>query len=86
MLSPVEQAEAEAATTRALDGAVGTTEEWTSSERTGVSGRSTVTGERVSRGTTCRSVSSVAIADGEEVTIAQNYCRGSDGRWVKQDA
>lgn len=87
ILTASEQAAADAATTRALDRGLGADEGWSSAERSGVSGRSVVTGERVTAdGATCRTVTNVAISDGEEVREAQTFCQGEDGRWLRQRA
>ncbi|HEV7228249.1 hypothetical protein [Brevundimonas sp.] len=86
MLTPGERQAAEEATTRALEGGVGSNVGWESADRAGVSGSSSVTRERVLRsGTVCRDVTEVAIADGEEVTVIENYCLGEGGRWLKQE-
>jgi surface antigen len=86
MLTPGERQAAEEATSRALEGGVGSNVGWESADRAGVSGSSSVTRERVLRnGTVCRDVTEVAIADGEEVTVIENYCQGEGGRWQKQE-
>lgn len=71
-----EQAKAAAATERALSGGVGTTTNWASTTRTGVSGSSTViAAARTSDGGDCMTVTDVVIVDGEETRAPKRMCR-----------
>jgi surface antigen len=77
MLDCREQQQAAEATNEAVRGGVGTTSNWTSDTRPGVSGSSSVTGdERLADGTHCMTVTDVVIVDGEETTVPKRMCRG----------
>lgn len=76
MLNPQEREAATDATTRAVNGGVGSSSSWTSPDRVGVSGSSTVTAEtRTSDGAVCRNMSDVIIVNGEETTVVKQMCR-----------
>lgn len=83
-LDPDEQKQAADATLEATRGTgedggaeVGTTSEWTSETRRGVSGRSTVTGrqEAAADGMDCIFVTDVIIVEGEETRADKRMCR-----------
>jgi len=55
---------------------VGATASWTSPERKGVSGSSTITAlDAKPNGSTCLDITDVAIIDGEETSISKRMCR-----------
>jgi len=64
-------------TVRAERGGVGTTSEWTSDTRPGVSGRSTVTAvdNPGQGGQRCMTVTDIVIIDGEETSVPKRMCR-----------
>lgn len=70
-----EQAQAEVATARAINGGVGTTSRWRSETRANVSGSSTVVAaDRTAEGA-CLTVTDVIIVDGEETRAPKRMCR-----------
>ncbi|MDP8995023.1 MAG: hypothetical protein M3N07_08620, partial [Pseudomonadota bacterium] len=76
-----EQQQAAAATNEAIRGGVGTTSNWQSETRPGVSGSSSATGEeRLADGTHCMTVTNIVIIDGEETRAPQRMCRGPGQR------
>lgn len=71
-----EQEKAATATTEAVRGGVGTTANWTSETREGVSGSSTVLAQNVrADGASCMTVNDVIIVGGEETTVPKTMCR-----------
>ena len=71
-----EQVQAAKATTEATRGGVGTTSTWTSENREGVQGSSTVTAQNNrADGASCMSVNDVVIVNGEETTVSKTMCR-----------
>jgi hypothetical protein len=66
-----EQQKAAAATDEAIRGGVGTTVNWTSESRQGVTGSSTVTAAQGD----CMTVTDVVIVDGEETRAPKQMCR-----------
>lgn len=76
-LDPQEQEKAAAATDEVTrTGTVGSTSEWQSDTRPGVSGRSTVTARsETASGGDCLEVTDVIIVDGEETTVPKTMCR-----------
>ena len=55
---------------------IGTTSEWTSQTRPGVSGSSTATAKTLTAdGTSCMTITDVVIVDGEESRISKQMCR-----------
>jgi surface antigen len=76
LLSPRERQQAAQATEQVVQQGVGARREWTSTERPGVTGSSTVTAENTrADGGLCRTVSDVVIVDGEETTVQKRMCR-----------
>jgi surface antigen len=76
-LDPDEQLQA-AEATRSVTATeqIGTTSEWTSQTRPGVSGRSTATAKTLTAdGTSCMTITDVVIVDGEESRISKQMCR-----------
>jgi hypothetical protein len=75
-----EQVQAATATDNAVRGGVGTTSEWQSETRPGVSGSSTVRDQRASAdGGSCMLITDVVIVDGEETTVDKKMCRKPGG-------
>jgi surface antigen len=75
-LDEKEQKQAATATTEALRGGVGSTAEWKSETRPGVSGSSTVKAQTMAaNGASCMEVRDVVIVDGEETTVSKRMCR-----------
>ncbi|MEH6827845.1 hypothetical protein [Parasphingorhabdus sp.] len=76
-LDPDEQLQAAEAThniTRSEQ--IGTSSEWTSQTREGVSGSSTATAKTLTAdGTSCMSITDVVIADGEESRVSKRMCK-----------
>jgi surface antigen len=76
-LDPDEQLQAAEAThniTRSEQ--IGTSSEWTSQTREGVSGSSTATAKTLTAdGTSCMSITDVVIADGEESRVSKQMCK-----------
>lgn len=71
-----EQQQAAVATERAVAGGVGTTIDWTSETRPGVSGSSTVLAlETEADGAECLTVTDVVIIEGEETRVPKRMCR-----------
>ena len=71
-----EQDQAADATERAVAGGVGTTAEWTSETREGVTGSTTVVAtEAGADGSECLTVTDVVIVDGEETRAPKRMCR-----------
>ena len=73
-----EQRKAATATEDAIRGGVGTTTNWTSDTRPGVTGTSTVTAVAAADGpdgSDCMSVTDVVIVDGQETRAAKRMCR-----------
>ncbi len=84
-LTESERTQAASATTAALGKGVGGSTAWTSGERPGVSGESSVIGEKkLADGTLCRTVRNIAIANGEETTVAETYCLANGSTWTPQ--
>ncbi len=83
-----EQKQAAGATqTVVRGGEIGTSSEWKSDTRAGVSGKSTLTArsERAD-GASCVQVTDVIIVDGEETTVPKTMCRapGASGYTIAQ--
>jgi hypothetical protein len=75
-LDAQEQKQAATATTEAVRGGVGSSAQWTSATRPGVSGSSTVTAQtKTAAGATCMDVNDVIIVGGEETTVSKRMCR-----------
>jgi len=76
-LDPDEQLQAAEATrsvTRSEQ--IGTSSEWTSQTRPGVSGSSTATAKTVAAdGTSCMTLTDVVIVDGEESRVSKQMCK-----------
>ncbi len=71
-----EQERAVQATSEAVRGGVGTTVNWQSETRPGVTGSSVATGEeRLADGTHCMTVTDIVIVDGEETRAPKRMCR-----------
>ena len=71
-----EQVQAATATNEAVRGGVGTTADWQSETRPGVSGSSTVVAQNArADGSSCMTVSDVIIVNGEETTVPKTMCR-----------
>jgi surface antigen len=71
-----EQRRAASATEAAVSRGVGTTENWASATRPGVTGSSTVTAaERTADGGDCMIVTDIVIVDGEETRAPKRLCR-----------
>lgn len=76
MLDCREQEKAVEATNEAVRGGVGTTVNWTSETRPGVTGSSVATGEqRMADGTHCMTVTDIVIVDGQETRAPKRMCR-----------
>ncbi|HEX8642779.1 MAG TPA: hypothetical protein VF702_02570 [Allosphingosinicella sp.] len=76
-----EREQAATATNEAIRGGVGTTSNWQSETRPGVSGSASSTGEqRTADGTHCVTVTNVVIVDGEEAEATERLCRGPRDR------
>lgn len=76
LLDQCEQQKAAQATDEALRGGVGTTVEWQSETRPGVTGRSVVTAqEQETGGGDCMTVTDIVIVDGEETQAPKRMCR-----------
>ncbi|MDO6416657.1 hypothetical protein Q4F19_19895 [Sphingomonas sp. BIUV-7] len=76
-LDQKEQRQAATATqTVVREGEIGTSSEWKSDSRAGVSGKSTLTARsEQADGTTCVQVTDVVIVEGEETTVPKKMCR-----------
>ncbi len=85
MLDCQEQQKAATATEEAVRGGVGTTVNWTSESRPGVTGSSTVTAAATEAdGSACMTVTDVVIVDGEETRAPKRMCRRSgSNRYVR---
>jgi surface antigen len=72
-----EREKAAAATEEAVRGGVGTTTNWTSTTRPGVTGSSTVTAAATpaAEGDACLTVTDVVIVDGQETRAPKRMCR-----------
>jgi surface antigen len=70
-----EQQRATSATEAAVSGGVGTTTNWTSATRPGVTGSSTVTAADTSAEGDCLTVTDIVIIDGEETRAPKRLCR-----------
>ncbi len=84
-LDPAEQLQAAAATEAATRGEdVGSTANWTSNTREGVSGTSTVIARNdEASGRRCMNVNDVIIVGGAETTVSKRMCKGpGDARYV----
>lgn len=76
LLDQCEQQKAAQATDEAIRGGVGTTVEWQSETRPGVTGQSVVTAqEQESGGGDCMTVTDIVIVDGEETRAPKRMCR-----------
>jgi surface antigen len=76
LLDQCEQQKAAVATDEALRGGVGTSVEWQSDTRPGVTGRSEVTArEQETGGGDCMTVTDIVIVDGEETRAPKRMCR-----------
>ena len=77
LLDCKEQRQAANATSKALEGGVGTEVSWKSETRQNVTGSSKVTGQqKLADGSQCMTVTDVDIIDGEETTVPKRMCRG----------
>lgn len=75
-LDAQEQKQAANATTEAVRGGVGTTSNWSSATRPGVTGSSTVKAKTMAaNGASCMDVNDVVIVNGEETTVSKRMCR-----------
>ena len=75
-LDAQEQKQAATATMEAVRGGVGSSSQWTSATRPGVSGSSTVTAQsQTAAGASCMDVNDVIIVNGEETTVSKRMCR-----------
>lgn len=84
-LDPAEQLQAASATEAATRGEeVGSTANWTSETREGVSGTSTVIARNdEGSGRRCMNVNDVIIVGGEETTVSKRMCKGpGESRYV----
>jgi len=71
-----EQVQAATATDTAVRGGVGTTSNWESETRPGVSGSSTVVAANSQAGGgSCMTVNDVVIVNGEETTVSKRMCK-----------
>jgi surface antigen len=77
-LDQKEQRQAATATqTVVREGEIGSSQQWKSDSREGVSGTSTLTARTEERdGTSCVQVTDVIIVEGEETTVPKKMCRG----------
>ena len=76
LLDQCEQQKAAAATDEAIRGGVGTSVEWQSETRPGVTGRSEVTAQQAEAGGgECMTVTDIVIVDGEETRAPKRMCR-----------
>ncbi|MGZ8313424.1 MAG: hypothetical protein ACXWUR_15285 [Allosphingosinicella sp.] len=76
LLDQCEQQKAAAATDEAVRGGVGTSVEWQSDTRPGVTGTSVVTAqEQETGGGDCMTVTDIVIVDGEETRAPKRMCR-----------
>jgi surface antigen len=77
-LDPKEQKQAADATDEVTRGeTVGTTTNWTSETRPGVSGSSTVAARNdLADGTKCMNVTDIIIVEGEETKVTKKMCKG----------
>tara|TARA_R110002110_G_scaffold127266_5_gene306159 strand:+ start:1784 stop:2329 length:546 start_codon:yes stop_codon:yes gene_type:complete len=76
-LDPDEQLQAAEATRSVTESEqIGTSSEWTSQTRAGVSGSSTATAKTLTAdGTSCMTLTDVVIVDGEESRISKQMCK-----------
>ncbi|NQV94808.1 MAG: hypothetical protein HQ482_06700, partial [Sphingomonadales bacterium] len=84
-LDPDEQLQAAEATrsvTRSEQ--IGTSSQWTSQTRVGVSGSSTATAKtQTSDGTSCMTITDIAIVDGEESRVSKRMCKApGEARYI----
>ena len=76
LLQPRERQQAVQATDQAVSRGVGATREWTSTDRPGVRGSSTVTAQNTrADGALCRDVTDIVIVNGEETRAQKRMCR-----------
>jgi surface antigen len=76
MLDQCEQQKAAQATDDAIRGGVGTSVQWESETRPGVTGRSEVTAQQAEAGGgDCMTVTDIVIVDGEETRAPKRMCR-----------